>query len=82
MTVTPRDEFSNPLPLTTTVTWESDLGTIDASGLFTAPSAPATGHITATVPVSQGTSTVWLTGLADVVVLEAFDVYLPLIIRD
>lgn len=82
MVATPRDTFGNPLPLTTTVTWASDLGTIDATGLFTAPTAPSTGHITATVPVSQGTNTIFLTGVADVDVRESFDVYLPLIIRN
>lgn len=81
MTATPRDAWGNPLVLATTVLWDSTLGFIDATGLFTAPLAPAAGTITATLPVSQGTNTIWLSGTAVVDVVASFDVYLPLVLR-
>lgn len=81
MTATPRDRLGNPTALTATVTWSSSIGTIDAGGLFTAPPAPAQGAITATVPVSQGTNTIYLSGVAAVEVTAGYDLYLPLVLR-
>jgi len=87
MTATPYDAYGNPMPVTSTVLWSTDvglsgtlvLGHIDANGMFTAPLQSATGLITATLPVSQGTNTILLSGVAYVEV-RAY-VYLPLVLR-
>jgi len=81
MTATPYDAYGNPMSLKSTVVWSSTVGTIDANGLFTAPLQPATGLITASLPISQGTNTVLLSGVAQVEVFETAHIYLPLVIR-
>ncbi|MFN2109487.1 MAG: hypothetical protein ACK2UI_07480, partial [Anaerolineae bacterium] len=89
MTATPYDAYGNPMAVTGTLSWSTDvglsgtvvLGHIDANGLFTAPMMPATGWITASLPISQGTSTVLLSGAAWVEVFETAHIYLPLIMR-
>ncbi len=89
MTATPYDLYGNPLPVTGTLLWSTDvglsgtvvLGHIDANGLFTAPLIPATGWITASLPISQGTNTVLLSGAAWVEVFEKATIYLPLVLR-
>jgi len=89
MTATPYDVYGNPLPVTGTLLWSTDvglsgtlvLGQIDAHGLFTAPLVPATGWITASLPISQGTNTVMLLGMAWVEVSDTAHIYLPLVLR-
>ena len=89
MTATPYDTYGNPMAVTGTLSWSTDvglsgtvvLGQIDANGLFTAPMIPATGWITASLPISQGTSTVLLYGAARVEVFEMAHIYLPLVLR-
>jgi hypothetical protein len=89
MTATPYDAYGNPMPVTATVLWSTDVGLsgtiilsqIDANGLFTAPLQPATGLITASLPISQGTNTILLSGVAQVEVFEMARVYLPLVLR-
>ncbi|MEJ5310640.1 MAG: C25 family cysteine peptidase [Anaerolineae bacterium] len=89
MTATPYDAYGNPLPVSGTLLWSTDvglsgtlvLGQIDANGLFTAPTIPATGWITASLPISQGTNTVLLSGAAWVEVFEKATIYLPLVLR-
>jgi len=89
MTAMPYDVYGNPLPVSATLLWSTDvglsgtvaLGQIDANGLFTAPSIPATGWITASLPISQGTNTILLSGKAWVEVSEMARIYLPLVLR-
>jgi len=89
MTATPYDVYGIQLPVTGTLSWSTDvglsgtlvLGQIDANGLFTAPLQPATGWITASLPISQGTNTVLLSGVAWVEVFETNHIYLPLVLR-
>jgi hypothetical protein len=89
MTATPYDVHGNPLPVTGTLLWSTDIGLsgtlvlsqIDAHGLFTAPTRPATGWITASLPISQGADTVLLSGVARVEVFDTVRVYLPLVLR-
>ncbi len=83
MTAMPYDAWDNPTALTATILWSSNVGTIDARGQFTAPAQSATGWITATLPISQGTHTVVLTGAAQVEVeAEALPrIFLPLVLR-
>ncbi|HOT92114.1 MAG TPA: C25 family cysteine peptidase [Anaerolineae bacterium] len=81
MTATPYDAWDNPTALTATILWSSDVGTIDATGFFTAPTQSATGWITATLPISQGTNTVLLLGTSRVEAFEKFRIYLPFVLR-
>ncbi|HQE92577.1 MAG TPA: C25 family cysteine peptidase [Anaerolineae bacterium] len=82
MAATPYDAWDNPTALTATVLWSSDVGVIDARGLFTAPAEPASGWITATLPLSVGTNTILLTGVATVEVkVGAYIIYLPWVLR-
>jgi len=81
MTATPYDAWDNPTALTATVLWSSDVGMIDARGLFTAPMQSATGWITATLPFSQGTNTLFLSSAAVVEVKVLEIIYLPLVLR-
>ena len=69
ITATVTDQFGNPLAKT--IAWSSDLGVIDATGLFTAPAEAATGWITATVES--------LSDSAQVLVRNR--IYLPLLLR-
>lgn len=89
MTATPYDVYGDPLPVTGMLLWSTDvglsgtvlLGQIDVNGLFTAPPIPATGWITASLPISQGTNTILLSGTAWVEVFEMARIYLPLALR-
>ncbi len=81
MTATLYDAWDNPTALTATVLWNSDVGVIDARGLFTAPMQAATGWITATLPISDGTNTILLSGAARVEVSKTVYIYLPLVLR-
>ncbi|MEA3308169.1 MAG: C25 family cysteine peptidase, partial [Chloroflexota bacterium] len=70
MTATVTDQFGNPLA--EIITWSSDLGAIDATGLFTAPLYAVHGWITATVgSVSDRTG-----------VEVQHRIYLPLVLRN
>jgi PKD repeat protein len=51
------DEFNVPSP-GVNVAWDTDVGSIDAAGLFTAQSTPAIGFVTATNGTVTGTSDV------------------------
>ncbi|MGC9397138.1 MAG: C25 family cysteine peptidase, partial [Anaerolineae bacterium] len=89
MAATLYDAEGNPMVVTAAVLWSTNvglsgtvvLGQIDANGLFTAPLQPATGLITATLPISQGTNTILLSGAAWVEVFEPARIYLPLVMR-
>ncbi len=69
MIATVTDQFGNPLA--ETITWSSDLGAIDATGLFTAPLHAADGWITATV--GSVSDRAW--------VEVQHRIYLPLVLR-
>ncbi|MCD4738648.1 MAG: hypothetical protein K8R89_05240, partial [Anaerolineae bacterium] len=69
MTAIVADQFGNPLA--ETITWSSDLGAIDATGLFTAPLYATTGWITATVGSKNDS----------VCVRVQHQIYLPLVLR-
>ncbi|MBN2006081.1 MAG: hypothetical protein JXA21_22175 [Anaerolineae bacterium] len=89
MTATLYDIYGNPTAVTAAALWSTDvglsgtvvLGQIDAHGLFTAPLQPATGLITATLPLSQGTNTILLSGVTRVEVFDMARIYLPLVLR-
>lgn len=55
----------------TTATWTASSGTIDGTGLFTAPSAPASVTITATSGSNTGTTTVMVVAAQTLVVNPA-----------
>jgi len=89
MVATLYDAYGNPMVVTAAALWSTDvglsgtlvLGQIDANGLFTAPMVPATGWITASLPISQGTNTILLSGAARVEVFDTVRIYLPLVLR-
>lgn len=59
----------------TSVTWTASAGTIDATGLFTAPSTPGSITVTATSvadPTRSASATVTVAGIADLVVTNSF----------
>ncbi|HNT75325.1 MAG TPA: C25 family cysteine peptidase, partial [Anaerolineae bacterium] len=80
MTATIRDAYLNPVAYTGVITWTSDIGSITPAGRFTAPGLKTEGLITATVAISQGSNTVWLSNHARVTIV-ASRVYLPLVTR-
>ncbi len=80
MVATLRDRYHNPTAASSVITWTADLGTISASGVFTAPKRPAQGAITAMATVAQGSGVITLVQRAPVVVQAR--VYLPLVLRN
>ena len=95
MTATPEDRYGNPIPLGDVIPWQtsvsetlqlapiqwhSDIGAIDARGVFTAPEEPAQGWITATLPYTSGTQLLSISGRSRVEVRN--QVFLPLVIKE
>ncbi|MBN1873231.1 MAG: hypothetical protein JXA33_03305 [Anaerolineae bacterium] len=76
----PIDQLGNTVVSTTTVMWDSNIGTINAGGLFSAPLHPALGQITATVALSQGTVTFHLPPASVEAIVQAY-IYLPLVMK-
>ena len=65
------DQFGNPLASQPAFAWSSTIGTISAGGLFTAPSASATGTVTATSGSVSGVSSLAVTTHAPTVATPA-----------
>ncbi len=95
MTATPEDRYGNPIPLgdaspwqtsvsdtlqLAPIQWHSDIGAIDARGVFTVPEEPAQGWITATLPYTSGTQLLSISGQSRVEVRN--QVFLPLVIKE
>ena len=57
------DQFSQSMATQPTFTWTTTVGTIDATGLLTAPTILATGTVTATAGSLSGTASVSVTTL-------------------
>ncbi|MGC9398739.1 MAG: C25 family cysteine peptidase [Anaerolineae bacterium] len=72
MTATVTDRWGNPLP-NATVLWSTDVGVINAQGVFTADSKPGEGWITATSQSAIGRAAV---------TVYSYNIYLPLTIRN
>ncbi len=77
----PLDQWGNLMPALPTATWTTTLGTIDATGRFTAPDVAAEGWITATATLVSGTVEIRPSAGTAVYVVAANKVYLPLILR-
>jgi hypothetical protein len=95
MTATPEDRYGNPIPLgdvnpwqmsvsetlqLAPIQWRSNVGLIDASGVFTAPEEPAQGWISATLPFTSGTHLLSISGRSRVEVRN--QVFLPFVIKE
>ncbi len=82
LTATPLDAYGNPTTATSPIVWDSDIGTIDAQGWFTAPLSAGSGRITATMTILSGTNTLALTAYAPVNVrILGEQIFLPLVLR-
>ncbi len=95
LTAMPEDRYGNPIPLDdvapwsasvsetlqlSPIQWQSDIGVIDARGVFTAPGQPAQGWITATLPYTSGTHLLSISGQSRVEVRNR--IFLPLVIKE